>query len=145
MLTMVHSNVQLRWLLGMRTVLRACLRCSPPCMALPWGGGPVSADRTPRLRACMQQQECFGMRGSVKEDVAKLRASPLINKDIEIYGFVYDVKARPTPNLASDLALTHRPQTSICRQGALLLVAHQWPCLSLCAQQLRVLVCRTLR
>ena len=34
---------------------------------------------------------------SVKEDVAKLRASPLINKSIEIYGFVYDVKARTAP------------------------------------------------
>ena len=29
---------------------------------------------------------------SVKEDIAKLRASPLINPNIEIYGFVYDVK-----------------------------------------------------
>ncbi len=28
----------------------------------------------------------------MKEDVAKLRASPLINPNIEIYGFVYDVK-----------------------------------------------------
>ncbi len=53
----------------------------------------------------------LGMRGSVKEDVAKLRASPLINKDIEIYGFVYDVKARSSPNLTSDLALSYRLQT----------------------------------
>ena len=81
------------------------------------GRWACSADRTFRLRACMQQQEYFGMRGSVKEDVAKLRASPLINKDIEIYGFVYDVKARSSPKLASDLALTYRLNTSICRQG----------------------------
>lgn len=51
----------------------------------------------------MQQQEYIGMRGSVKEDVAKLRASPLINKDIEIYGFVYDVKACSSPNSPATL------------------------------------------
>lgn len=43
------------------------------------------------------------MRCSVKEDVAKLRASPLINKDIEIYGFVYDVKARSSQSLEATL------------------------------------------
>ena len=68
------------------------------------------ADRTLGLRPCKQQQEHIGMRGSVKEDVAKLRASPLINKDIEIYGFVYDVKARSSRELASNLAFTYRLQ-----------------------------------
>ncbi|KAK9917717.1 hypothetical protein WJX75_007490 [Coccomyxa subellipsoidea] len=29
---------------------------------------------------------------SVKEDIQKLRASPLVSKQIPIYGFVYDVK-----------------------------------------------------
>jgi hypothetical protein len=31
---------------------------------------------------------------SVKEDIQKLRASPLVSKQIPIYGFVYDVKVR---------------------------------------------------
>ena len=31
---------------------------------------------------------------SVKEDIQKLRASPLVSKHIPIYGFVYDVKVR---------------------------------------------------
>ena len=36
---------------------------------------------------------------SVKEDVHKLRSSPLIPKQIAIYGFVYDVKVRRAPVL----------------------------------------------
>jgi len=32
------------------------------------------------------------LKNSVKEDVQKLIASPLMNRKIEIYGFVYDVK-----------------------------------------------------
>ncbi|KAK9839489.1 hypothetical protein WJX81_005283 [Elliptochloris bilobata] len=45
--------------------------------------------RDPNL---MHWRSMEGLKESVKEDVAKLRASPLINKSIEIYGFVYDVK-----------------------------------------------------
>ena len=35
---------------------------------------------------------------SVREDVAKLRDSPLIAPDIKIYGFTYDVFVRPCPS-----------------------------------------------
>ncbi len=50
---------------------------------------------------------------SVKEDVHKLRASPLIPKQVPIYGFVYDVKVRP-PGPACMLGFCTAPAV-ICR------------------------------
>lgn len=33
-----------------------------------------------------------GLEGSVKEDVARIRGHPLINKAVPVHGYIYDVK-----------------------------------------------------